>query len=192
MREHEINKLDNFMMGWYIDPSICDSLIEYHKNSDQKREGFYSYSSLTDATFDPKIKDSIDVHYKPIGKDNYLPVLQECSNLYYKKYPYSACNGYSIQPPLLIQHYKVGGGFKVWHTERASCEPPMVSRHLVFMTYLNDLEDGGTEFYHQGITIKAEKGLTLFWPADWTFLHRGQISNTSEKYIITGWFELIK
>jgi hypothetical protein len=55
------------------------------------------------------------------------------------------------------------------------------------MTYLNDLDDGGTEFYHQKLTIKAEKGLTLIWPVDWTHLHRGQISYTKEKTITTGW-----
>jgi hypothetical protein len=55
------------------------------------------------------------------------------------------------------------------------------------MTYLNDVDDGGTEFYYQKTIIKAEKGLTLIWPADWTYTHKGQISNTKEKTIITGW-----
>jgi hypothetical protein len=48
--------------------------------------------------------------------------------------------------------------------------------------------DGGTEFYHQKLTVEAQKGKTLMWPADWTFTHRGVVSNTSDKYIITGWF----
>ena len=56
------------------------------------------------------------------------------------------------------------------------------------MTYLNDVEDGGTEFYYQGLKTKAEKGLTLIWPSDFTHTHRGIISNTKEKYIATGWF----
>jgi hypothetical protein len=55
---------------------------------------------------------------------------------------------------------------------------------------LNNVDDGGTQFFHQGLTIKAEKGLTLIWPADWTFVHRGQVSNTKEKWIITGWYNL--
>jgi hypothetical protein len=56
------------------------------------------------------------------------------------------------------------------------------------MTYLNDVNDGGTEFLYQKITSPAKKGLTLIWPADWTHTHRGQISKTKEKSIITGWF----
>jgi hypothetical protein len=66
---------------------------------------------------------------------------------------------------------------------------PAAARHLVFMTYLNDVTDaGGTEFLYQGITVQPRKGLTLIWPADWTHHHRGVVSPTQEKYIITGWF----
>ena len=77
----------------------------------------------------------------------------------------------------------------MWHCERsdiATCK-----RVLVFMTYLNDLPDGGTMFKNQDLTIPAKKGLTLIWPAEWTHTHKGQISNTKEKYIVTGWYHLI-
>ena len=57
------------------------------------------------------------------------------------------------------------------------------------MTYLNDINDGGeTEFLYQNIKIKPRKGLTLIWPADWTFTHRGNFAPSEEKYIVTGWF----
>jgi hypothetical protein len=60
------------------------------------------------------------------------------------------------------------------------------------MTYLNTVTDqGGTEFLHQNLTVNAEQGKTLIWPADWTYTHRGVISPTQEKYIITGWFNYI-
>ena len=56
------------------------------------------------------------------------------------------------------------------------------------MTYLNTVKDGGgTEFYYQNKKFKAKEGVTLIWPADWTFTHRGIISKKCEKYIITGW-----
>jgi hypothetical protein len=87
-----------------------------------------------------------------------------------------------------IQHYKPNEGFYVWHTERTGAER-VASRHLVFMTYLNDVDNGGTEFHHQKLITQAEKGLTLIWPADWTFTHRGVISPDQHKYIITGWLD---
>jgi len=57
------------------------------------------------------------------------------------------------------------------------------------MTYLNDVDDAGqTEFFYQQVKIKPIKGLTLFWPADWTHTHRGVTSLTQTKYITTGWY----
>jgi hypothetical protein len=57
------------------------------------------------------------------------------------------------------------------------------------MIYLNDVNDGGTEFKYQNHLEKAEQGKLLIWPAEWIFTHKGQISNTTTKYILTGWFE---
>ena len=89
-----------------------------------------------------------------------------------------------------IQKYPLNGGFHQWHCERSSSLHPSVSRHLVYMTYLNDVEDGGeTEFFYQKIKVKPEKGLTIIWPADWTHTHRGISSKTETKYIITGWLQ---
>jgi len=65
-----------------------------------------------------------------------------------------------------------------------------MNRLFAFMTYLNDVPDGGTEFLYQNMTVRAEKGLTLIWPSAWTHMHRGRVSNTKEKYIITGWYSI--
>ena len=35
-----------------------------------------------------------------------------------------------------------------------------------------------------------KRGVTLIWPAPWTHTHRGQISLTHEKTIVTGWLRL--
>ena len=59
---------------------------------------------------------------------------------------------------------------------------------LVWMVYLSDLDNGGTEFKYQNHIEKSEKGKLLIWPTDWTHTHRGQISRTDEKYILTGWY----
>jgi hypothetical protein len=69
---------------------------------------------------------------------------------------------------------------------KSSCD-----RVLVFMTYLNDVEDGGTIFKYQNITMPAKKGLTVIWPAHFSHVHKGQITNKGEKYIVTGWYNFI-
>ena len=92
-----------------------------------------------------------------------------------------------IQEGFNIQHYGPGQGYKQWHNERGEYQTHQ--RALVFMTYLNDVPDGGgTEFvYYPELKIKAKKGLSLLWPTDFTHTHRGIVSQ-HEKYIITGWF----
>ena len=62
-----------------------------------------------------------------------------------------------------MQHYPIGGGFKQWHTERSNSLPGNIYRHLVFMTYLNDVPDGGTEWYHQQRYVPAQRGYTVIW-----------------------------
>ena len=56
------------------------------------------------------------------------------------------------------------------------------------MTYLNTLDNAGTEFYHQKIITPCQKGLTIIWPAHWTHTHKGVTNYVSDKYIITGWY----
>ena len=96
---------------------------------------------------------------------------------------------FSLTSRTNVQLYPPGGGYKTFHTERTGKGEPEGSRHLVFMTYLNDVADaGGTEFHHQDVIVQPRKGLTLIWPADWTFTHRGVPSPSQEKIITTGWF----
>ena len=84
-----------------------------------------------------------------------------------------------------IQHYGRGEGFYKWHSDAATSAT--CQRAFVYITYLNDVKDGGTEFLYQKYTATARKGKTVIFPAGITHTHRGQISDFSDKYIITGW-----
>ena len=173
-----------FIQGWMIDEEICDKLIDIHNNWPQ------TPGMVGDRRIDINTKESMDVSLMPNEVPKYYhDVLKQCSDDYIELYPNSAANGFGVREGTQIQHYKPGGGFKVWHSERGITFPT-ITRHLVFMTYLNTLEQGGTEFLYQNYTSPAIKGLTLFWPSDWTFAHKSQVSHTQEKYIITGWMNL--
>lgn len=190
MLEMLINK--NFIGRYKMkDLTICDQLIEYFKRSPNKQEG------TVGPVVDKNIKDSTDcivpVETNSDIINSYFDELAEICEKYKNKYPF--CDRYAsweIVEPIQIQHYKPNGGFKKYHTERTNANTNRSSRHLVFMTYLNDVNNGGeTEFYHQKIKVKPKKGLTLIWPVDWTHTHRGIPSPTEEKYIITGWYSFI-
>ena len=186
--------METFIHQQYLsDVSVCDQLIDLHKKSEKKRHGTVSIADQG-TVIDHDIKESIDVTLVPGAvRSNYNEQLQEVVNAYIDKF--SCCNDHApwgIVSPVNIQYYSPGGGYKVFHSERGSTLPHIANRHLVFMTYLNDVVDnGGTEFLYQKIIVQPKKGLTLIWPADWTHTHRGIVSPTQEKYIITGWFEFI-
>ena len=182
--------MNNFILESMIsDLLICDELIEYHKNSDKFLGKIGNKDDID--TSKKKSTDCIlvgDIFHK------YVKQLIVVAQNYIEVYPH--CNNYSfwgISENILIQHYSPPHeGFKKWHTERYSFESPSCYRHLVFMTYLNDVNDGGeTEFFHQNLKVKPKKGLTLIWPADWTHTHRGLISKTENKYVVTGWFSFL-
>ena len=109
---------------------------------------------------------------------------------YLKKYGMYQMIKVTIKEPINLQHYAPNEGFFDWHCERGSHQSHQ--RALVFMTYLNDVNDGGeTEFHFQQMKVKAVKGKTVIWPTDFTHLHRGITSPTEHKYIATGWFHFL-
>ena len=61
------------------------------------------------------------------------------------------------------------------------------------MIYLNDVHDRGwTEFHYQQHYEMPKVGKIVCWPCDWTHTHRGIISATETKYIMTGWFSFVE
>jgi len=190
-------------IGSYLlnDLSVCDRLIEEHKKSSNicrgavvKPHATRKTTELKEITQDKKIdltaKNSYDLDMGGITRsliDNYCLQLQECLEVYISNYVFSShCERYGIEGGQ-VQMYPKGGGFFNYHSEASGIST--CKRNLVFMTYLNDVEDGGeTDFFYQNLKVKPRKGLTLIWPSGWTHTHKGIPSMTEEKYIITGWY----
>ena len=182
---------NSFIGGWFMPNKICDDLIKYFKNNKEKHsEGRYGRFN-NKAIVDKNSKDSIDLGIDPKVFDypfgEYMKNLQNCLNKYLEIYPdANNCAKFNINEVYNIQYYPPKGGFKKWHYE--SGDSYTCKRNLVFMTYLNNVKNAGTEFKYQKIKTKCKKGLTLIWPSAFTHTHRGIISKRNEKYIITGWF----
>jgi prolyl 4-hydroxylase len=179
----------SFIGAWNInDDDLCDDLIQHINSSSKTQSGMIGSQDGLRVYADRK--KSTDLILEPNLKitERYIKALHGVLTRYKIKYPHSdGVSSYSIES-LQVQKYKQGEGFFEWHTER--CALGNVFRHLVFMTYLNDVEDGGeTEFFYQNLKVKPRKGLTLIWPVDWTHTHRGITSATEEKYITTGWYD---
>jgi len=195
MQEVDLGGEKSFIGGWFIpDLKVCDELIAYFKSSPGKELGQIGH----DRQVNKAIKDSLDLIIEPPEFAHptlrkYVINLMEVTKNYMEKYEAArAFNAWAITENINIQYYEPGAGYKQWHTERIGKMLPSANRHLVFMTYLNDVfDEGGTEFFYQKIKTQPRKGLTLIWPVDWTHLHRGIVSPSEEKYIITGWFDFL-
>ena len=189
MNEYKLD-FNTFIGGWFIPENVVDGVSSWAKNNED-----LSLPGVVAGGLRKQTKDSTDIMIDANNTEpeilEYRIYLQKCLDLYLKRYEslgYTV-DRFNITEQLMHQHYKPGGGYKIFHNERGgvyNCR-----RILVFMTYLNDVDNGGTEFKNFNLTTPAKKGLTLIWPTDWPWVHKGQITNTQEKNIITGWYSFI-
>jgi prolyl 4-hydroxylase len=190
-----------FVGDFLIDHALCDRLVELHRACDRKglaKRGRLGKGGNT--IVDPEKKDSFDVVVDTLppaladeyGLELYYAELQRCLQQYLEQHPLLKQVGiFRVTESPSIQHYRPGGGFKLPHFERSGYAT--TTRMLVWMTYLNDVTDGGgTQFVYQKHTFEAKKGRTLIWPSDFTHTHVGVVSPTQHKYIITGWMNYVQ
>jgi len=180
--------LESLVGGWYMPEKICDDLIDFFKKEKEYHQPG-NVGAGKKIRVDKSAKDSTDLIIKKEYEEEpfleYRTYLNDIVLKYQDRYDdLRAHVKWNIIENYNIQHYKPGGGFKVWHSE---C-PANENRLLVFMTYLNDVKDGGTDFKYQSLRVEAKKGLTLIWPAAFTHCHRGVVNNEQDKYIVTGWY----
>jgi hypothetical protein len=114
--------------------------------------------------------------------------LQKCFDNYIDKF--DVLQDVDLRSSIIkIQKTNPGQGYHVWHYERCIQQ---LERTLVWIIYLNDIEEAGeTEFLYQKLRIPPKENTALIWPAIFTHTHRGNVVHGNKsKYIITGWFNL--
>ncbi len=189
------NLTPNFIGSWIIEPSLCDEIIAHYENNKQKQS-----QGSTLGGINLEIKDRQDIVLTPKEvklKENkiykiYFDSLFECYQDYNLQWPILA----EMVSHLDIGRFNIGKYIPGQHFQKIHCERSglrSLHRLLAFMTYLNDVEEGGsTYFNHYDLEIKPKKGLTLLWPAEWTHSHKGNVLKSGTKYIITGWLTFPK
>lgn len=182
MKQHRINDAWNFIGGWYIDEALCDAIVQDFENRKKYQRDSHSTRGYK-VISNQEMNNDLMIAYKY----KIHTALAEYEKLY--RYSHETIEAFHVAEPWNIQKYEVGKHYSAWHCENNG-DPKFRYRHLAFMTYLNDVNDGGeTEFLYQNTKIRPEKGLTLIWPAYFTHTHMGHPSHTQVKYVTTGWFE---
>ena len=181
----------HFIGSWLIEPlSLCDDLIAFFETHQSNQTQGHTAGGMN-----TQAKNSIDLTIRPREMDQedhapvraYIDALFACHKDYLEQWPFlQKFLGRVDIGSFNIQRYEPGGHFLKVHSERTTLETS--HRVLAWMTYLNDIGDGGaTEFVHQELKVQPQKGKTLIWPAEWTHAHKGNVVNSGTKYIITGW-----
>ena len=191
-----MGKYEDFIGRYQCPHDIVDFLVKFYKDNPEMHTGG---AQGIKGNVDKNIKDSTDLYVnmndaktQMTGFANYEQHLSDAMMSYMDKYPdIQRQNPFGLVESFNLQHYPIGGGFKAEHHERTGELDKTIKRMLVFMTYLNDVPDGGTTFKYYDHTESAVKGKTLIWPSDFTHTHCGVVSNTQEKMIATGWFSFI-
>ncbi|HEY1287011.1 MAG TPA: 2OG-Fe(II) oxygenase [Burkholderiales bacterium] len=184
--------MDTFIREYMLsDPSICDALVELFKKA--VAANLVLPGVVGADVVDPKWKRSTDLgmgvaekhwNLREFRFDAYMQEVSGFINRYIEELV-SHGGSFQLKYPPQIQWYKPGEGFYAWHVDGAHGH---TDRALVFTTYLNDVTDGGgTEFHYQRKVTSPVKGNTVIFPAALTHVHRGVVSPTQHKYLLTGW-----
>lgn len=88
--------------------------------------------------------------------------------------------------PINLLRYTEGREYQ-WHCDATPSEMEHSKRCVSVVLYLNDdFEGGGTEFIDKA--RKAKPGEALYFPSNWTFLHRAQPVTKGIKYAMVSWY----
>jgi len=177
-----------------ISEQNVDNLVTFfQQNKKMQMPGMCGMS-----TIDTKIKKSTDIiiNGQSKQKDQKFVVSQIDKCLtdgieeYVKEYPILETGQmWRMEPMAILQSYKPKEGFFQLHYE--SINEVLATRMIVWMIYLNDCPDGGTEFPYFDVVTKAEKGTLVLFPTSFTYAHKGQISQENSKIIATGWYSMV-
>jgi len=130
-----------------------------------------------DALFFNIINNSVEKYYQHLNSIHNLQFFTTGNTYYYKPFgPYITDTGYQIQKT------DPGKGY-IWHNDFTYDHEK--ARELTYILYLNDVDEGWTQFYN-GDQISPRAGRVVIFPATWTYVHQGY-PPIQTKYLMTGW-----
>ena len=205
--ETQTNKIFNPENYFYINNNsiskeLCNEIINLFEKETTKYEG------ITASGLNKDVKDTIDFLIPTQNKKTiwskirtfldkeleknikkYVKYINDCININEElsSHKYREFKNNLSFETIQIQRYDKQKGRYIYHQDFSCDWEQKKYRVITFLWYLNDVEEGGeTEFWNTH-KIKPEKGKLLFFPATWTYPHRGMMPISNNKYIMTGW-----
>ena len=178
--KHVINKFDNdSRQQWGITSGGVNFVVK--KSKDLRITDFPDWQQ-EDGVFYETLQYGINNYTKHINLK--IPLMSRTLNV---PIPLSAVLGIhgdkSGDSGYHIQRTLPGDGY-TWHDDFQVNQENGI-RRLTFIFYLNDVDEGWTQFYH-GEQVEPKTGRLLIFPSTWTYIHQGYPPK-QVKYIVTGW-----
>lgn len=183
-----------------LTPEFCDEIIQTYEVEQDKHAGMTSSGLNLDIkhTVDYKISlnpnsdlwKDIDIKLYRILQEYLQNYVTSLKTLFFPTSEYKFfVNNILSENGYQIQRYRKNIGKFTYHNDFSVDFSLYRYRAIVYLWYLNDVDEGGeTEFLGGKYSVKPEKGKLIFFPASWTYPHMGRIPISNDKYIITGWF----
>tara|TARA_B100001778_G_C18343690_1_gene518713 strand:+ start:149 stop:712 length:564 start_codon:yes stop_codon:yes gene_type:complete len=172
-----------------LSKDLCIDIINKFENNNTKERGRVIGGIHTN------IKNTYDLNMNPDltpeFTENYN-IISSKLNFYTQEYfknisqHYNSINNLYFEPYHLIMKYNKNEGKYVFHNDQTTKNNGK-TRILTYLFYLNTVEEGGETEFIDGTKIKPEAGKLLIFPATWSFIHKGNMPFSNDKYICTGW-----
>jgi len=187
---------------------FCSHVIEKFENQKEGKHPGYVFGYEHRPMVDVSVKTTTDFHVSldedwkyedkvffdslSIGHDEFINHISVNLNAFMAECVYATQN--IVDSGYQIQRYDPGGYYN-WHHDSNMSNVVLFEnerktpglRSLTYIWYLNDIENDGENEFINGVKIKPETGKLIFFPATWTYFHRGVPPLNETKYIVTGW-----
>lgn len=200
MASSKIDKDHIAVFDNYFDEDFCEHYISFYKEMEKNKlvleretpshiKDDNNYDIISNIKFaNQKGIKEFNVNYT--ASDFTDKFFNDVYPIYLKKYSIlDLFSKHAIQD-IKLQKTVPQTGYHVWHCESGSVGNR--NRIMAFILYLNTVTHGGeTEFLYQTKRIKPQQGRLVLFPTSYTHVHRGNPPLKGNKYILTGWVELI-
>ncbi len=175
---HFIRTYDDALMA-----DFCQQTVEYFEQHPelQQRNGASIRSGLAESSWTEMDLSDCDAF-------GFRNIITNCIRFYKSRYEQDC----QIQPalpepsdlaPLILKRYDPGQDQFQPHYDSVG---PVSSRYLVFLWYLNGVEEGGeTAFIDLDIAVRPAAGRMLMFPPYWMYRHTGKQPTSGPKYILS-------
>lgn len=171
---HLINEFERL-----LESGVCNNRQSAENTTKTRKEDFHYFMNMRSNPMSPFNDTCVN--------QIFLTGLQNCFDDYVDEF--DILKEYNLRcTTLKMQKTDPGAGYHVWHSEQGPDAD--ASRCLVYIAYLNNIEEAGeTEFLYQKLRVPPKENTMVIWPAAFTHTHRGNVVHGNKsKYIITGWF----